>query len=352
MRKLLVVATILALVVGIGGRLTTAPARAAGIAGPYRFYSVASSGTFGPFDPKGGSLCPITFTSGGGAAITVLGAADGLSTGTYVTNTNYGTSGVITAPSSNSIVAADTSHYPTGLKMTFTGNTGVLSGSVTCSGLVGSVGGLSGSPCITIVNGVVTYVCATPAPQITPVPASTAVPTAGPPADTWSGTYGANAYTDTLSWYQQPSLYGSSGNSSATTATANTYVEITAVSGTTPAYSPGHNGNWFLEIDASVFLSAVATNGIYVCLVQTGTALSTVNQDRGAGATNCVTTLAGSIGGAPLFGTSAAFLGPVHIRAYQTIAVNTPYNVQLWVATPVTSVNTAFGYPILKWTPN
>jgi hypothetical protein len=96
----------------------------------FQFSTTNASGTIGPFLPQGSPTCSITFTSGGGATITVTGSANGVAP--FQTNANFGTLGIITNPAAGSVYAGNVAAFPMGFAMPFTGNTGTLSGSVTC----------------------------------------------------------------------------------------------------------------------------------------------------------------------------------------------------------------------------
>lgn len=134
MKRFFIVVVTAALVVGLGDvfrALGDVPVQ------PQFFSTAAASGTIGPYSCIGASNATITITSGGSSTLTVKGSADMVVNGTYVTNTTFGTNGVITSPGSNTLWPGNTANFPLGLEITFTGNAGTLSGSVTCTGANG-----------------------------------------------------------------------------------------------------------------------------------------------------------------------------------------------------------------------
>lgn len=148
--------------------------------------TTASSGTIGPFNPLYLNSCSVTFASGGGGTFTVLGAADATQGGTYVTNSNFGSSGVITAPAAGSISSGNIANYPIGFEITFTGNTGTISGTIACTAAGGSVGNITVSGSVSITSPLCsgsTAVCThddhSPLPMVTATAGALASPTPG-----------------------------------------------------------------------------------------------------------------------------------------------------------------------------
>jgi len=122
MRKLLFAALVALLLVPL-------PVRAGVPVVTSPFTTAASGGTGTAFNPKGSSNCAILFTSVGGSTITVLGSVDGT---TYQTNTNFGTNGVIAVPANGSVWVGSTQSFPGGMNISWSGNSGTLSGTITC----------------------------------------------------------------------------------------------------------------------------------------------------------------------------------------------------------------------------
>jgi len=94
--------------------------------GPGGFASTAGTGSTPTFSANGINTVTITFYTGGGATFTIEGAGDQAQGGTFVTNTNCGTNGIITNPSNNSLYYCSLAGYPLGFKIHWTGNTGTV----------------------------------------------------------------------------------------------------------------------------------------------------------------------------------------------------------------------------------
>jgi hypothetical protein len=132
---------------------------------PVPFSFTAASGTSPQVGCSGANLAVITITSGGGATLTVKGSSDAVIGGTYLTNTAFGTNGVITAPGSSTQWPGSTAVYPVGFEFTYTGNSGTLAGSMVCSAAAGVASASGGASTVT---------CATPGCNVIVTNATTA----------------------------------------------------------------------------------------------------------------------------------------------------------------------------------
>ena len=94
----------------------------------------SSTGTVGPFACANANVATFTFTTGGGATYTVKTAADGPFSAAYTTATAFGTNGVITNPSANTQSSGSIGNTAVQyVEATYTGNTGTIAGTFTCS---------------------------------------------------------------------------------------------------------------------------------------------------------------------------------------------------------------------------
>jgi hypothetical protein len=145
MKRLLPLFALLILALPLCGR----PLRADVPANPAAFVwsagsATSATGTLGPFPCPNANTGTFTFTTGGGAAFTVQTAADTPYSAAYATDTGFGTAGVITAPGANTqssgALGGTAVLY---VRATYTGNTGTIAGTFTCSGSItaGSSGG-------------------------------------------------------------------------------------------------------------------------------------------------------------------------------------------------------------------
>lgn len=112
---------------------------------PQPFSTTAASGTIGPWTCANGTTATITFTSGGGSTITIKTAADSAFSAAYAVDTTFGTAGVITAPAANTQVPGDMINASNFVEGTFTGNTGTLAGTFSCTGAASGYTDLNGN---------------------------------------------------------------------------------------------------------------------------------------------------------------------------------------------------------------
>lgn len=347
--------------------------------GGHAIADVPIGSAYGSFSGNGQSIAARCAYGQSSAVVTVDNSGSLSGTVTVTTagqdaNTNPQTYGVpySSVPAGSTTQTTTITSFPGKLYITLgsdafvqASTTAYVSGSanvsIVCTSAVASRGGGGGSsPAPTVcpsagnnISVTPPYPCTiaevnSPQPQATPSPTVSAVPTSGPPSTAYIGVW---PYTDVLSWYQQPITSVTTNNSTAATGTvANTYAEISNVTGTTPAYSPGKNGNWYATITAAGFVTAATTSGVYICVVNTAT--STIQDaTRGNGTSNCVTTLTNSIAGSTLFGIVTSSLQETVIAHY-TIPVNTAYNLQIWAASPGTTSVTVYGFANMRLDPN
>lgn len=135
--------------------------------------TTATSGVLFPFGValSGQARCTLNLVDTATASVTVTGTADGTN---YLTNTNFGSSGVISVTSTQSQTSGDVSSYPVGFNATITANAGTLTYSVSCGPAQTASSGGGGSypsPAPTDANGNVKTALESPVPL--PVTCST-----------------------------------------------------------------------------------------------------------------------------------------------------------------------------------
>jgi hypothetical protein len=165
MKRLLPLLAVLILGLPLCGRSVRADVPASPTAFTWSAGSPTSAtGTIGPFSCANANTGTFTFTTGGGAAYTVQTAADGPYSAAYATDASFGTAGVITAPGANTqssgALGGTAVLY---VRATYTGNSGTIAGTFTCSGSITAGSGSGGGGSVT--QGTIPWVVSLPTNQ-------------------------------------------------------------------------------------------------------------------------------------------------------------------------------------------